>query len=174
MAYIAPTAPVTFYDDGLIETKNKLDTTPGLGRLVLLSAMPADINNAWDEVGVADDSTQAGLNVGSAVLGFADLGTITGPVDGDPDPGDTTNVEVGRKLQLAAVADVPILDNANATAIAVALVRKVTTNANGVGADLVYIMDMVDLAVDGTVPGGNVKVNVPSSEIETRYSINKP
>lgn len=167
MAYLAPTAPSSFYDDGLDLTKTHLAT----GRLVLLDAMPADINSGWAEVGVADDSTQAGLNVGTAVLGFANIGTITGPVDGDVDPGDTGSVEAGRKLQFTAVADVSILENANSTAIALALVKKVATNAAGVGSDLVYIVDIDDIALDGTPTG--VTINLNTFEIEIKYAVNK-
>ena len=110
MAYTAPLAPRTFLDGGLSGLKTALELADGAttGFLVLLSALPTDKDDCFSECGVAGDSVHAGTssNIGSLVLGYASLGTITGPIDDTvfEDPG--TDTETGRKLQFAAVSDV--------------------------------------------------------------------
>jgi len=170
MANTAPVAPTSFYDPAFTTLKIDLETTDTIaGQIVLLSAVPADVNACWAAVGVADDSTQAGSNVGTTVLGFAAIGTITGPVDDDNAEDGT---EVGRRLQFAAVSDVPILENADTTAVCAALVMGSATFAAGTNADVKYILDIQDIVVDGTPTG--VTVNLPSSEIKILYAVNKP
>lgn len=170
MANTAPVAPNSFFDPALSTMKTALELTDVIsGQLVLLSAVPANIEAAWAEAGVANDSTVAGVNVGTLVLGYAPIGTITGPVDGDIEAGTTD--ETGRKLQFAAVADVPVLENANASAVCMALVKGSATFATGNDTDVMYILDIQDIAIDGTPTG--VTVNVPAAEIEILYGVNK-
>jgi hypothetical protein len=171
MPDIAPIAPISFYDPAFTTLKTALETVDTIaGQIVLLSAVPADVNAAWAEVGVAADSTQAGVNVGTTVLGFAPIGTITGPVDDDTIEGGTTG-EVGRRLQFASIAEVPILENANGTVVCAALVNGKGTFAAGTDADVLYVLDVQNISVDGSPT--NVTVSLPSSEISILSAVNK-
>jgi len=165
MAYEAPSAPAKFLDAPL---DNMIANLAADARLVLINSATVDPNAGWAEVGVADDSTMAGTNVGTAVLGYADIGTL--PTKGDGDAEGTG--EMGRKLTFTGVNGVGILENKADTSMAMAIVQNVATFAGGSDADVEYIIDMQDLPVDGTPTG--VTVNVPEFFIECQYGTNKP
>jgi len=90
MALILPAAPKNFYDPSLNSLKSDLEAINGFtkGQISLITALPADIEAAWAEVGVGGD-TANGLNRGSVVIGNAAITTITGPVLGpEESPGE--------------------------------------------------------------------------------------
>lgn len=168
MTFKAPSAPESFYEPTLTAMIARLT---GTARLVLIDSETLDPSACWSAVGVAADSDDVtGANIGTSVLAYAPLGVPPVANDGDPDPEGTT--EYSRKLVFTAVADVPVVQTKSGTALAIALVDDVATQAGGTNANVAYIVDLQDLALDGT--GGGATVNVPSFEIEIQYAVNKP
>ena len=173
MAIIYPSAPNTFYDDGLTNVVSQLTG----GRVVLIEGpIVADQNACWAEVGAADDSvhTNPSSNMGTKVIGFADVIGTPAIAQGDAEGGTT---EYGRKITFQAIPNVPIVDPGTPTGktvIGMALIKSVATLAAGVDTDVVYILDTVDIVVDGNGSGsGGVVVNLPAFEIELSAAINK-
>ena len=164
MAIILPAAPKNFYDPSLITLKDDLDRVNGFtkGQIALITALPADIEAAWAELGVGGD-TLNGLNRGTAVIGHAPISVITGPVTGPEEaPGET-----GYKLQFDEVVDVPVyIDGSGlstAVVIGMALVVGVDAYAAGTDNHLKYIMKVnnVTLTDDSlvTIPGVEIIIN---------------
>lgn len=160
MALVAPVAPKNFYEDGLTGLKTALEQVNGSssGRVALISALPADIEAAWAEVGVGGDAS-----VGTVVLGYADLQAISAVIAGDAEGAG----ENGYKLTFDAIPGVGI--DTTSTSIALALLVGRDTFAGGSDADVRYIVDMTDLAVTS-----GVDINLPTFDVEIQYGTNKP
>jgi len=167
MPFLAPSAPPSFMDGALTALQTRMTTT---ARAVLIDSETLDPAASWAAVGVGDDSNDVtGANIGTSVLGYADLGSIPGLVDGDF---ENVSGEAGRKLVFAAINNVPIVQTKSGIAKAIALVDNVATFAGANDTNCAYIVDMQDLAVDGS--GGGVTINMPSFEVEIAYGTNKP
>jgi len=159
MALTAPVAAKTLYENGL----SGLITNITGGRIALLSALPTDIDSGSFAVcGVADDSVGA-TNVGSAVLGFADIGSISAVVEGDSEGAG----EHGWKVTFGQITGVNV--DTTGTAIAFAMVKSTATFAGGVDTDILYIVDLTDIAVSASTT-----VNIPTWDIEIQYGTNAP
>jgi len=166
MTFKAPSAPASFYQPTLDAMIARMTAT---SRVVLINSETLDPAACWAEVGVADDSNDVtGTNMGTGVLAYADVGTPPTAADAPADPEGTT--EYGRKLVFSAVADVPVVETKTGTAMALALVDNVATFAGGTDANVAYILDLQDLALDGTPTG--VTINLPTFEITIEYGVN--
>jgi len=166
MAIQLPAAPSNFYSPSLNELKNVLLAKNGSsnGRITLLTSAPQTIDNAWTEVGAAFNSAN-GANRGSLVVGYADIGSINGPVISHVESGG----EAGYKLQFGEVKDIPVYINGSNTSTAVvkgiALLEGVDTYLVGTNANVRYIISVDDIVVtDGK------KITLPEFEIIINYS----
>ena len=166
MTLILPSAPANFYAPSLDTLKANMEAINGStkGQVVLITAPPVDIENAWSEVGAAGDTAGA-ANRGTEVIGNADVGIITGPILG---PEEAIG-ENGYKLQLGEVDKIEIYidgsGSATATIIGVALVAGIDIYVNGTPDHLKYLLKVNDLIVtDGGL------VSLPEVEIIINYS----
>lgn len=166
MALTLPSAPANFYEPSLTALKAAMEAINGStkGQIVLLSDVPADIEDAWAEVGVAGDTVNAS-NRGTLVIGHKNVGVITGPVLGpEEDVGEN-----GYKLEFAAVPEVPVYFDGSGTSTiivkGIALVEGIDLFANGTIDHLKYILKTNDLVLtDGTL------TNVPAAEVIINYA----
>lgn len=163
---ILPAAPANFYSPSLLELKNKMESVNGStkGQIVLITTLPADIEAAWAEVGVGGD-TLDGANRGSFVVGNADIGTVTGPLDG---PEEVAG-EPGQKLTFGAISNIPVYIDGSGTTIktviGLALVEGIDAFGAGTGALVRYFLAAGNLVVtDGGL------INTPAFDILINYS----
>lgn len=140
MAITLPTAPANFYLPSLQELKDVMESVNGStgGQIALLTDIPADIETAWAECGVAGDTVDA-TNRGTLVMAHADVSAITGPMLG---PEESLG-ENGYKLQFAENPNVPIYIDGSGTSfdtvVGLALVEGVDLYANGLNTMIRYI-----------------------------------
>lgn len=166
MALELPSAPANFYSPSLSTLKAAMEAVNGStsGKVVLLSTIPTDIEDAWAEVGVAGDTVN-NSNRGSLVIGHKDVGVITGPVLGpEGSPGEN-----GYKLQFAAVDQVPIYIDGSGIAtspvVGFALVIGVDNYANGTVDHLKYIFKLNNIVLtDGGL------INLPAVELIINFA----
>lgn len=165
MALTLPSAPPNFYTPSLSTLKAAMEAVNGStkGQIVLLTDVPANIADAWAEVGVAGDTVDD-TNRGSLVMGHADVSAITGPVLGpEESPGEN-----GYKLQFAENQNVPVyIDGTGSsfdTVVGLALVEGVDLFANGTAGHLRYIFKINPLILtDGIV------TDLPAVELIINY-----
>lgn len=165
MALTLPSAPLNFYTPSLLALKTAMETINGStkGQIVLLTDVPANIEDAWAEIGVAGDTVD-NTNRGTLVMGHADIGLITGPVLG---PEESIG-ENGYKLQFEAVEDVPVYIDGSGTSfdsvIGLALVEGVDLFANGTAGHVRYIFKINPLILtDG------ILTDLPATELIINY-----
>jgi len=166
MALILPSAPANFYDPSLTTLKNAIDAVNGTtkGQIALITAVPADIEAAWLELGVAGNTTGS-VNRGSLVVGHKPCSGIVGPVLGPEEaPGEN-----GYKLQFDANELTPIYVDGSGTStvvvIGAALIEGVDTYAAGTDNHVKYIFKVNPLTVtDGSY------ISLPAVELIINYS----
>jgi len=170
MALILPSAPANFYEPSLTVFKESVLRVNGStkGQMALITAVPANIENAWAAVGVAGDTVQA-TNRGSFVIGNTDVVDITGPLIGpEESPGET-----GYKLTFDATPEMTIYidgtGTTTATVIGAAILEGVDTYAGGTTDHLKYIFKTDPIVVtDGGL------ISLPEMELIINYSEEVP
>lgn len=160
-----PTAPKNFYTPSLAGLKADLEQSNGLtkGQISVITAAPANIEAAWAEVGSGNHNDPSN-EVGTLVVGVADLTLITGPVQGPEEvPG-----EYGYKLQFESIPEVEIKIDGSGTTTAIiigaALLIGRNLLADGSDLDVRYIAKIQDLTVtDGSL------ISLPDWELIINY-----
>ena len=166
MSIKLPAAPASFYAPSLSDLKLKLEQQNGAskGRLVLISAPPANIDSAWAEVGVGGNSILS-ANRGAYVVGHKDIAGISGILQGPEEEGG----EVGYKLVFDEVLDIPVYidgtGSSTAVIVGIALVEGVDTFAAGTDGHVKYIFK-----VDNVVVNDGALIKLPSTEITIYFS----